>query len=194
MREHEEHHGHREHEHHGAHKARGGHAEHEGRHMRRHRETGGVNEAEEDLATKPEARTNASIIDRAAEERKHGGETKKKRVKRAHGGEIHHSRCRCEKCMGGETKREHRAKGGMILEPGHQGHGHGPDEHMGTHRKMRSHGGKEVGEVHGERHRAHAGHKPRKSGGRSGSDEHPFSSAKAGTPAPGRKVQTWAED
>jgi hypothetical protein len=54
-----------------------------GRH-RKHRETGGANEAEEDLKDKPEERTNAKKIDAEAEEegeRKHGG-----RAKRKHGG------------------------------------------------------------------------------------------------------------
>jgi hypothetical protein len=48
---------------------------------RKHRGTGGVNEAESDLKDKPEARTNAKNIDKEAEERKHGG-----RAKRKHGG------------------------------------------------------------------------------------------------------------
>ena len=45
--------------------------------MRKTRNTGGVNEAEMDLKTKPESRTNAKKIDAEAEERKHGGRTKK---------------------------------------------------------------------------------------------------------------------
>ena len=44
---------------------------------RKSRSTGGVNEAAEDLETKPEARTNAKKIDSEAEERKRGGRTKK---------------------------------------------------------------------------------------------------------------------
>ena len=40
--------------------------------------------------------------------------------------------------------------------------------------------------VPGEMGNAHAGRKPRKSGGRAGSDSSPFSSARAGTPAKGR--------
>lgn len=50
---------------------------------RKHRGTGGVNEAEEDLKDKPEARTNAKKVDSEAEERKHGG-----RAKRRHGGKA----------------------------------------------------------------------------------------------------------
>jgi hypothetical protein len=48
---------------------------------RKHRATGGVNEAAQDLAHKPERRTNADRIFNEAEERKHGG-----RAKRKHGG------------------------------------------------------------------------------------------------------------
>jgi hypothetical protein len=46
---------------------------------RKHRETGGVNEPEEDVKTKDEARTNAKNIDSEAEEMKKGGRAKKKR-------------------------------------------------------------------------------------------------------------------
>jgi hypothetical protein len=34
----------------------------------------------------------------------------------------------------------------------------------------------------------HAGRKPRKSGGRASSDQNPFTSARKGTPPPGRKL------
>ncbi len=73
----------------------------------KHRETGGVNEAKADLDTRPERRDNATKIENEAEERKHGG-----RTRRRHGGEVHHSRCKCEKCMGGETKE--RKEGGKV--------------------------------------------------------------------------------
>jgi hypothetical protein len=53
--------------------------------MRKHRETGGVNEAEEDVKDKPEARTDAKKIDSEAEEMKKGG-----RAKRKHGGKTEH--------------------------------------------------------------------------------------------------------
>jgi hypothetical protein len=53
-------------------------------------------------------------------------------------------------------------------------------------RAKRKHGGaampKCVGSVHGIAAKHHAGRKPRKSGGRAGSDMHPFSSARAGSP------------
>lgn len=45
------------------------------------------------------------------------------------------------------------------------------------------------GKVKGEKAMAHAGRKPRKSGGRAGSDQSPFSSALKGTPAQGRKLE-----
>ena len=46
---------------------------------------------------------------------------------------------------------------------------------------------KHVGKVHGEHAHHHAGRKPRKGGGRTGADEHPFSSARHGELPPGRK-------
>lgn len=42
--------------------------------------------------------------------------------------------------------------------------------------------------MNGDDAKHHAGRKPRKSGGRAGSDKSPFSSAHAGTPARGRKA------
>ena len=95
---------------------------------RKHKATGGVNEAEEDVKDKPEPRTDAKKIDSEAEEMKKGG-----RAKRAHGGKM-------------------------------------------------------VGKVHGEKGAMHAGRKPRKSGGRTGSDSNPFTSARKGKDAPGREV------
>ena len=97
-------------------------------HGRKHRNTGGVNEAEMDPRDKPEARTNAKHIDAEAEERKHGGRTKK------------HAK----------------------------------------HAAMK---------VHGKHAAHHAGRKPRKSGGRTGSDSHPFTSARHGTPPKGCKLE-----
>jgi len=55
---------------------------HKGRH---HKATGGVNEAEQDLKSKPEERNNAKKEFHEAEERKHGG-----RAKRKHGGHVKH--------------------------------------------------------------------------------------------------------
>ena len=97
-------------------------------HMRKHRETGGVNEAEEDVKEKPEARDNARKIEGEAEEMKKGGRAKKAR------------------------------------------------------------GGKMVGKVEGEKGMMHAGRKPRKSGGKATSDANPFTSARKGDDAPGRKL------
>src|SRR5271168_2836128 len=88
---------------------------------RGHKSTGGVNDAEKDVDSKPEARTNAAEIDKEAEEKKHGGRAKRK------------------------------------------------------------HGGKAEMKVHGEKGMHHAGRKPRKAGGKTGSDSHPFSSAKGGS-------------
>lgn len=51
--------------------------------------------------------------------------------------------------------------------------------------KKRKHGGKTV-KMHGKDAKHHAGRKPRKSGGRAGSNMNPLSSAHSGTPAKGR--------
>ena len=95
---------------------------------RKHRETGGANEAEADVKDKPEARTDAKKIDAEAEEMKKGGRAKRKR--------------------GGKT---------------------------------------EVGKVEGHEPMHHAGRKARARGG-STSDANPFTSARKGQDAPGRKV------
>jgi hypothetical protein len=52
----------------------------------------------------------------------------------------------------------------------------------------RKRGGKTVGKVKGMKGKADMGRKPRKSGGRTGSNMSPLSSAAKGTPAPGRNV------
>jgi hypothetical protein len=95
---------------------------------RKKRATGGVDMAEEDEKSKPEARTNAPKIDKEAEELKKGG-----RAKRAHGGKM-------------------------------------------------------VGKVHGEKAPAHAGRKPRKAGGRTGSEASPFTGANKGKEPAGHKT------
>jgi hypothetical protein len=58
---------------------------------RKHREAGGVNEAKEDVDTKPEARTNAKKIDDEAEEKSKGGRAGKAtggRTAKAFGGKM----------------------------------------------------------------------------------------------------------
>jgi hypothetical protein len=52
----------------------------------------------------------------------------------------------------------------------------------------RKRGGKTVGKVAGERAKMSAARKPRKSGGRAGSDNNPMSSAAKGTAPAGRNV------
>lgn len=97
---------------------------------RGHKSTGGVNDAEEDVKDKPEARTDAKKIDAEAEEKKRGGRAKK------------------------------------------------------------AHGGKMVGKVAGEKAMHHAGRKPRKSGGRTGSDSNPLTSSHSGKSPPGRSFMS----
>ena len=88
------------------------------------RNTGGVNQAKENLDRKNLRYTYQSNVNEAAEERKRGGKTMKKHA----------------------------------------------------------------GKVEGKKAAMHAGRKPRKSGGRASSDQNPFTSARKGTPPPGRKV------
>lgn len=111
---------------------------HKAHHSRKHRSTGGVNEAEEDLKHNPEERNNAKNIFHEAEEKKHGG-----RAKRKHSGNVSH-------------------------------HHHGMVKH--------------VGHVAGHASKHHAGRKARKSGG--SCESNPFSSARKGTAAKGRKEET----
>ena len=147
------------------------------------RSTGGMNDAVVDLDDKPEARTNAKKIDGEAEERAHGGKVEHGRK---HGEEHHHPSCKCKKCHGGRAERK---SGGRLKE------GFGP-EMEATHR---AHGGvvhhekmehlkhaKHIGKVHGEEAKHHAGHKPRKSGGRA--EANVFSAAHKGSPAEGHKT------
>ncbi|NBS70735.1 hypothetical protein EBT31_17755 [bacterium] len=57
----------------------------------------------------------------------------------------------------------------------------------------RKRGGKAVGKVHGAAAKMHAGRKARKAGGRTGSNMNPLSSAHAGTPAKGRKLDSMGQ-
>ena len=134
---------------------------------RKHRNTGGANEAEMDLRDNPEERNNAKEIFHDAEERKHGGHVK--RTKRKHGGPVmkHEGMGPEHEATGGRAKRK---RGGHVVHH-HTGHV------------------KHVGSVHGEHGAHHAGRKPRKSGGRATSDNNPFTSAAKGTAAKGRKLE-----
>jgi len=178
------------------------HHEHHGRH---HRATGGVNEAEMDLRDAPEPRTNAKEIDKEAEERKHGGHVKHKRHARKTGGGVMHAHGHAHHGIHGKhhegfgaehhttTKRTARKRGGKALHGSQEGEGFGPQDE-GT-KMRRRHGGhvkhhmaKHVGHVHGEHAKHHAGRKPRKSGGKVGSDSPPFTSAFHGEAPKGRKL------
>lgn len=58
-------------------------------------------------------------------------------------------------------------------------------------RAKKARGGKMEGSVvEGEQPKAHAGRKPRKSGGRTGSESNPFTSARSGKMPPGHKTQS----
>lgn len=160
------------------------HEEHKGK--RHHRETGGMNDAAEEEKSKPEDRVNDKKEAHEAEEHKHGGKAEKKE-KRAHGGKTegkkHHKDCKCHKCMGGRAERR---RGGHAGKAGFGPENEAVKEHFARGGHAKKH---EEHKVEGE-HEKHRGDRhPRKSGGRTGADSHPFSSARAGKPAPGRTVE-----
>ena len=126
----------------------------------KHRATGGVNEAELDLRDKPTDRTNATEIAKEAEERKRGG----------------------------HVKRHPRKAGGKALHGSKTGEGFGPEDEGTKRRRSGGHVKRHVGEVHGEHAKHHGGRKPRKAGGKVGSDSHPFTSAYHGEAPKGRKL------
>ena len=74
---------------------------------RKHKATGGADEAAEDLKTKPEARTDAKKIDSEAEEMKKGGRAKRKRggktEMKAEGEKAKHHAGRKPRKNGGRT-------------------------------------------------------------------------------------------
>jgi hypothetical protein len=76
--------------------------------MRKHRSTGGVNEAEMDVKSHPEERNNAKGIFHEAEERKHGGRAKKhaKHVGKVHGEHAMHHAGRKPRKSGGRASAE----------------------------------------------------------------------------------------
>jgi hypothetical protein len=57
----------------------------------------------------------------------------------------------------------------------------------------RKRGGKAMGKIHGAAAKMHAGRKARKAGGKVGSNMSPLSSAHAGTPAKGRKLDSMGQ-
>ena len=85
---------------------------------------------------------------------------------------------------------KHRKEGGEVESPKR-----GVDEAEAMKAKRggrakRRRGGevKHVGKVHGEEHKAHAGRRARKAGG-AACEADPFTSARHGTPATGRKLE-----
>lgn len=70
---------------------------------RKHREAGGVNEAAEDLKTKP-MRYNQSRVEDEAEERKRGGRTKRKHGGKAEGKMTMHHAGRKPRKSGGSCE------------------------------------------------------------------------------------------
>jgi hypothetical protein len=101
---------------------------------RGHKSTGGENDAAEDEKDSPKDRTAPNKVASEAEEKKHGGRTK------------------------------------------------------------RAHGGKSEMKVEGHKGAMHAGRKPRKSGGRTGSDSRPLTSSHSGTNPKGRELMSESLD
>lgn len=97
--------------------------------------------------------------------------------------------------------RKRRAKGGDVESPhdgvreyeqdlAHNPESYTADSNVTKEAVEKKRGGrakKHVGKVHGAHAKHHAGRKPRKSGGRAGSDMNPLSSAHAGTQPKGHK-------
>jgi hypothetical protein len=86
--------------------------------------------------------------------------------------------------MKGRTKRE---TGGVVAKNKKPEMVYaGADSNVAKEADEYKRGGKAVGKVKGEKGKAHMGRAPRKSGGRTGSNMNPLSSAHAGTQAKGR--------
>lgn len=81
-------------------------------------------------------------------------------------------------------KARYRKSGGKAMEPAARDNA----SKIEGEAKARKRGGKTVA-MHGEKAKGHAGRMPRKSGGRTGSNMNPLSSAAAGTPPKGHKVK-----
>lgn len=147
--------------------------------QRSHRATGGFDAAREDLDKKTEMRVHAPKIEAEANERKRGG-----KAEAEHGKE-----CRCKKCMGGRAGRK---RGGHVtgMGPENQATRMARAEGGATKKEPRHHRAKHVGEAPGEAAAMRADRKPRKDGGRTGSDTHPFTSARRGVTPAGRSEMT----
>lgn len=76
-----------------------------------------------------------------------------------------------------DSEAEEMKKGGRARKKRGGGAGFGPEKH-----------GTDEPKVSGPQPNRHAGRKPRKSGGRTGSEANPFTSARKGSDAPGRKL------
>lgn len=136
---------------------------------RKHRETGGANEAKEDEDTKPMKYTADSNVERESEERKRGGRAKRRRGGKTEVGKVegHHAMRhagRKPRASGGQTKedREHESEG--------------MKRHERREREDREH------EREGMEHRKH------RARGGSTSDANPFTSARKGTDPSDHKV------
>jgi hypothetical protein len=143
---------------------------HHGHHTKKHHAAHGVHEAaHHGVHGAPHVRKHRKTGGKTVESPMHGVDEAEMDL-RDRPEEYNHSRVETEaeaKRRGGRAKRKH---GGHVLHH-HTGHV------------------KHVGAVHGEHGKMHAGRKPRKTGGRASSDQNPFTSARHGTPAAGRKLE-----
>ena len=107
-------------------------------------------------------------VDDKPEERTNAKNIDREATERKRGGKAEHAKdCRCKECRGGRAERQ---RGGHV-------HHERMEELAHAHH---------VGPVHGEHAKHHAGRKPRASGGKTGADSHPFSSARKGEKPAGR--------
>ncbi|KPK13935.1 MAG: hypothetical protein AMJ56_00340 [Anaerolineae bacterium SG8_19] len=90
--------------------------------------------------------------------------------------------------MKGRSKRASGGVNEMAQDMGKKNMRYTYQSNVNDEAEERKRGGKAVGKVKGMKGKADMGRKPRKSGGRTGSNMSPLSSAAKGTPAPGRNV------
>lgn len=160
---------------------------------RKHKASGGVNEAAMDAHHKNMSYTADSNVEREAVKRKRGGHVKHHGhhehghhahhpLHAHHKHPAHHAHAMMEEEH--EMKKRHKRKhGGSLPQTGeheeHYKHGGGTKhrKHAGKHHEMHA---------HGEHAKHHAGRKPRKSGGRLAGNE--WAAAQTSVPAKGRNV------
>lgn len=90
--------------------------------------------------------------------------------------------------MKGRSKRASGGVNEMAQDSGKKNMRYTYQSNVNDEAEERKRGGKTIGKLAGDKAKMNAGRKPRKSGGRTGSNSNPLSSAAGSTPAPGRNV------